>query len=264
MSPASAKKYMHLNEERGAETRPRSYIHSHTAPEKGRQYDVGYATDPWHAYLWSRERKVLDTVFGEFLQKRDVRLLDFACGTGRILCCLEERVTESTGVDVSESMLAEAKRKARRSTLLLDNILESNALAGRKFDLITAFRFFPNAEEELRRKSMATLATLLADDGLLVLNNHQNKWSLRYSISRLLAFRAGEAPPPMLSMRHCRELAGAVGLEIVRVYSVGLLGMPRIHLSRQILSLADRLASGSSVAAGLSEGPVMVCRKKAG
>ena len=124
-----------------------TYSDSHTKPGKGREYDEYYGSDPWARYLWSREQEVLAQALAEFLGARSVRALDFACGTGRICSFLETRVASCSGVDVSEAMLAEARAKLKRTTLHRANLMEASPpFEKESFDLITAFRFFVNAE----------------------------------------------------------------------------------------------------------------------
>ena len=59
-----------------------TYIHSHTAPDKGRAYDQSYRTNPVSGYLWSREQAVLGHILEKWFPSGDADLLDFACGTG--------------------------------------------------------------------------------------------------------------------------------------------------------------------------------------
>src|SRR3974377_642235 len=149
-----------------------SYVLSHMAPEKGATYDAMYVSDPWQRRLWRREQEILSHIVHRLYQGREIRLLDFACGTGRIASILEGQVHSTTGVDVSDSMLAVARSKLTRTRLAQTNLIEDNVLAGEQFNLITAFRFFPNAEPELRKRALGILATLLSPDGYLVFNNH--------------------------------------------------------------------------------------------
>ena len=103
-------------------------------------------------------------------------LLDFACGSGRVLELLEGHVGKATGVDVTESMLEVAADVTERSRLVHADITRSDDLDGEQFDLITAFRFFPNAELDLRHEAMAKLATLLAPGGIPDFQqSHQNR-----------------------------------------------------------------------------------------
>ncbi len=237
-----------------------SYVRSHMAPEKGNAYDAMYLSDPWQRRLWQREQEILSHIIRRFYKGREVRLLDFACGTGRIASVLEGQVHTATGVDVSDSMLEVARSKLSRTRLIKANLTEENVLAGERFNLITAFRFFPNAEPELRESALGVLATLLSDDGYLVFNNHLNKQSMLYGWENVSAWRHGVAGPHVMSNGECLDLLRSKGLEVVRKYPVGLLYVPKVRLPSAVYIGVDRLAACSNVLGGISEGPVFVCR----
>lgn len=240
-----------------------SYVDSHKAAGKGREYDAYYESDPWGRYLWSREQDVLAQALETLFGKREVRALDFACGTGRISSFLETRVASCTGVDVSEAMLAEARGKLSRTTLVCANLLEQSPFAKESFDLITAFRFFVNAEPALRRAALRALAPLLAPDGYLVFNNHQNIDSPYMRVTRAYAGFRGFAAFNVLSIAECRALVAEVGLEIVHVFPVGAFRLPRLNLPRGFYRAADRLASASEVTSRWSISPILVARRRA-
>src|SRR5690606_4357022 len=145
----------------------RDYRSSHLG--EGAGYHERFERHAWRAILWELEREILlDVLARRVPQPRSAPLLDFACGTGRILALLEPHVGEAVGVDVSPSMLAVAEQQVRRATLLRCDLTREPALEGRRFDLITAFRFFPNAEPALRHEAMERLCGLLAPGGLLI------------------------------------------------------------------------------------------------
>lgn len=242
----------------------RSYVTSHTAPGKGRSYDHIYQTDPWHVYMWSSERRVLSTILADFFAGRPAHLLDFACGTGRITAFLEDKVETSTALDVSESMLEVARAKLRRTDLRSCDMLKEDSFPGRRFNLITAFRFFVNAEPELRKAAARALAARLTADGLLVFNNHQNADAPYTRASNGYARLRSLPEGNTLSMAQCRTLMADVGLEIVRVYPVGSLHLPKINLLHAFYRTADRVAGWSSILANHSESPVMVARRMSG
>lgn len=240
-----------------------TYSDSHTQPGKGRQYDEYYGSDPGARYLWSREREVLASALDEFLGGRSVRALDFACGTGRICSFLESRVASQTGVDVSEAMLVEARAKLSRTTLVTANLVESNPFERESFDLITAFRFFVNAEPSLRKAVMRALAPLLKPDGVFIFNDHQNIDSPYWRATRAYADLRGFARFNSLSIAECRALVGDAGLEVVRVYPVGLLRVPKLELPVALQRTADRLANALPIAARWSTSPILVARRRA-
>ncbi|MEX2204937.1 MAG: methyltransferase domain-containing protein [Myxococcota bacterium] len=240
-----------------------TYSDSHTTPGKGRQYDAYYGSDPWARYLWSREQEVLAQALDAFLGGREVRALDFACGTGRICGFLESRVASQSGVDVSEAMLAEARAKLTRTTLVTANLLESSPFEEASFDLITAFRFFVNAEPSLRKSVMRALAKLLRPDGVLIFNDHQNIDSPYWRAARAYADWRGFARFSSLSIAECQVLVGEVGLEIVRVYPVGLLRVPKLELPAFVQRAADRLLGLVPFAARWTTSPILVARRRA-
>jgi SAM-dependent methyltransferase len=244
---------------------PGSYVAHHLDPEKGHQYDERYATDRWLGYVSAREAEVLGHLRHALFGERPVSVLDFACGTGRILATLEEHAASATGVDVSEPMLAEARKKLKRAHLVRANIIEEPVLAGERFDLITAFRFFVNAEPSLRTDALRALRPLLAPDGYLVFNDHHNPRSLRWGYTRLsTAIRHRQPEVNYLPVRECIRLADDAGLEVMSIYSVGLLHLPRVKVLPTLCRLCDRIASHFRPLSAVSECPIFVCRPKTG
>ena len=92
-----------------------SYKESHKYEAKGDEYEAYYQNKAWQKFLWSREQVIILKILEKYFAGRDVHLLDFACGTGRITQFMENRVKTSTGVDVSSSMLTVAKEKLKRT-----------------------------------------------------------------------------------------------------------------------------------------------------
>src|SRR4030042_4977945 len=155
-------------------TKEYSYRDSHNYSTKGAEYETYYQTQRWERFLWSREQEIIKQILEKYYAGRDIHRLDFACGTGRITSFLEEHVKTSTSVDVSASLLAMARKKLKRTEIIEADITVDNVFKGRKFNLITAFRFFVNAEPSLRVAAMQALSKLLSDDGYFVFNNHQS------------------------------------------------------------------------------------------
>jgi len=237
-----------------------TYRDSHKYEGKGAEYESYYG-EPWQKFLWAREQKVLSAILATYFVDRDIHLLDFACGTGRITSFLEQRVTTSTGVDVSDSMLAIARRKLKQTELIEADITADNPLQGRTFNLITAFRFFVNAEPQLRAAAIKALAPLLAEDGYFVFNNHQNygcPWiKLRCWRHRQLGSRGIFN---VMSADQMRELVAGVGLEIVDVRPIGFFHPPKIPISLSLNRAMDGLFGRFKSLAYLSESPIAVCR----
>jgi ubiquinone/menaquinone biosynthesis C-methylase UbiE len=147
-------------------------------------------------------------------------VLDFACGTGRISSFVADLLPGSSlyGIDISENMLAVARANSSNAQYLQ---MESHAaipfFGEKHFDLILAFRFFANADRKLAVNVSADLCRLLSDQGILVVNNHRNFWSLSYLGQRVL----GEKPLGALN-HEIEELFTTQGLHVKERLSLGV------------------------------------------
>lgn len=201
--------------------------------QQARSYDDAvYGPRSYDYWLWCLERVYLLQVLERQFGAKRPRYLDFACGSGRVIVVLEGgRVAESTGIDVSSSMLELARAKLQWSRIVEGDATEDPSLLEGPYDLITAFRFFLNAEDALRARALAVLHEALADDGLLILNIHGNATSLR-GLS-LLARRFRRRPPlgstpRQLSLAGARRLLHRHGFEVTEVSGFGVL-TERLH-----------------------------------
>jgi len=235
-------------------SRSQSYRDSHL--DKGPEYHSGFLENPRRALLWRLEQNLLRRIVRRFLGDRPFDHLDFACGTGRILTLLERYSRSSTGVDVSSSMLAVARTQVQRAELVQGDLTTSDLLAGRRFDLITAFRFFPNAEPELRRDAIRALASRLAPDGILVFNNHRNLSSLPFRLVRLLRGRNERG----MSHEEAQALVAGAGLRILARYHAGVVPEyeTRTLRPRALVTVLETAASHLPLA-DLAEDVLYVC-----
>jgi SAM-dependent methyltransferase len=133
-------------------------------------------------------------------------------------------------------MLAEARRHVRTARLFEVDLTRDSPWPAGSFDLVTAFRFFPNAEPDLRAEALAAIRRLLGPGGRLVFNNHEHLGSLRNRLKRLL-----RRPNPRRGMTHesAMALAAGFGFEVERVYPIGCWPGVR-RLPRQLVPLLTR------------------------
>lgn len=95
--------------------------------------------------------------------------LDFGCGVGRTLLPLARRVPEVVGVDISPSMLREARRNLEEAGFSNCRLILTNELSAgnaQRFDLIHSYIVFQHIP---RRQGMALVRTLLSfleDEGI--------------------------------------------------------------------------------------------------
>ena len=192
------------------------YRQSHL--QRGATYDATIAADPFDAYMAQFERAYLLDAIPRLFPVAKPRYLDFACGTGRITQTVAPLCAEAVGVDVSPSMLAEARIKCPSVRFVEADITKSTADLG-VFDLVTSFRFFGNAQQELRVAVLGALYRLLRPDGYLVINSHRNPQSL----AALLNSLTGGGDHGMdLHYFKLKRLLRASGFEIVHSRPVGV------------------------------------------
>lgn len=234
------------------------YTDRHKA--RGADYDATFSSvvNPYRAMVWRLEQRALNDIVREFLTSGTIAHLDFACGTGRILGHLAEHVATATGVDVSTSMMELAREAAPGTELIEADLTQRDVLGERSFDLITAFRFFPNAEPELRRGVFQVLARHLAPNGVLVFNNHKNRNSVRGRISRLLGRQVTRG-----TMVHAdvEDLAAESGLRIRKTIPLGILPVSdkRLLVPISLLEPLERGVSGLSMLTGVAQDVIYVC-----
>lgn len=194
-------------------------------PDDVDRYVSCYESSTRDRFTWELQQPFLARVVDDLWRERgQVRLLDFACGTGRILSFLEDRVDEADGLDLSPEMASRARAACTRAQVHVGHLGADGTPAAieRDYDLATAFRFFLNVEDEVRKQVLGRLHELLAARrGLLVLNNHGNVMSARH-----LAIRAKPGSGVMrneLGDRELRQLLSQAGFRVREVYGFGIL-----------------------------------------
>jgi SAM-dependent methyltransferase len=150
--------------------------------------DVVYAPDSYSSYVNTRQRAYLRRLVARrFAARRPVQH-DFACGTGRAIRLLDGLVHDAHGYDTSPAMLSKARSAGVRATLHVVTesgpVPEPATVEGPA--LVTVFRLLLNVSDEVRDRAVAFAAAALtdADAGLLVLENHGNRGSLRHLSAR--------------------------------------------------------------------------------
>lgn len=229
-----------------AQGRASDYRISHTVPKKGSTYDEHFRESAWLRHVWREEQRVLAGVIRRHYADRKIAYLDFACGTGRVLEYISQYAETSVGIDVSDEMLQVAERKVTRAEIVRGDLTRDDVLHGRTFNLITAFRFFPNAESSLRREAIQSMVRHLDMNGVLVFNNHENHSSLRYRVARLRGKRW-----PTMSKSDVQHLLSEVGLRIVESHAMGV--FPAVEGHAIVPAIIHRIVDKCTIAVGLGE-----------
>jgi predicted TPR repeat methyltransferase len=191
------------------------YRESHLV--KGADYDEHISDGSFNTFMTEREALLLPKIVADLFPTTPPKYFDFACGTGRITSIVEPLARESWGVDVSASMVAEAAKKCGRTRFVIRDITKQ-ALDEDGFDLATAFRFFGNAQDDLRRAVFVAVSRHLAMGGRFIFNNHRNARSGRALLQRATGRYEDHAD---LDLAKLERLLNASGLQIERLVGIG-------------------------------------------
>lgn len=198
------------------------YRTTHVGPDSwARDYDETlFSSGSFDAAVWQREQRLIDEIMRQHVARRD-DYLDFACGTGRVLAQVESRFAHPVGLDISDTMLAAARRRVLSAKLVQgDATRDRSVLNAQRFDFITAFRFFLNAQPSLRDEAMAFLASALKDaDSRLLFNVHGNRFSTRALVEAKARLMREQFES--MTLQQSVDLAERHGLEVVEWYGIG-------------------------------------------
>lgn len=182
--------------------------------------------------IYEMENQILQKIF-EQIRSTQKSVMDFACGTGRWTSVLERHFKETLGVDVSGQMVAAARKKCSKAEFIVTDITSDNVdsrLDNRKFDVITAFRFYKNAEKPLRRAVTETIPKYLKDNGLFIFDLHLNTFSFMGMLACIIRSLRLYRPLGLtnltvrtISLHAIRKLFKNSPLEIIDYYGMGLL-----------------------------------------
>lgn len=176
-----------------------------------------YQKNSYYSLMWKIEKKYLENFLKE--QDRFNTYLDFACGSGRVIELVENYVVRSVGIDVSSQMLEITSQKVKKSKLVLQDISKEGLKE--KFDLITAYRFFLNAQEDLRHSVVAEFSRSTNDNSVIIVSNQGNKTSFRFFIAllhRIMGKRLNQ-----LSKNEFMDLFAPYGFNLVQYRGIGVL-----------------------------------------
>ena len=215
-------------------------------------YESGeYGAGSYSSGVWQMQQPVLERVVKDFCSTRSgpVRLLDFACGTGRELSVLEPLVAGADGIDISENMVAVARARCARARLVVGDVLAQPGLLHGSYDVISAFRFLLNAEPELCRRILKELRRRLRDGGRLLVNVHGNSRSLRHPaiVWRRWRERGGQTGAMLneMSPGEAKSLLAESGFQIVSQFGFGIMP-PTLYRTplRKAAKAVDRHLAG--------------------
>jgi predicted TPR repeat methyltransferase len=145
---------------------------------------VVFAPDSYASAINKRQRSYLRKLAKRAFPYRRPVQHDFATGTGRAIRLLHGLVREAHGYDTSEAMLSKASELGAFAEL--HHIEATGEIPEPQTSeppaLVTIFRLLLNVEDEVRERAVGFAAKALRnyDAGLLVVENHGNRQSLRH------------------------------------------------------------------------------------
>lgn len=203
--------------------------------QRGKTYDGHLADAPFGAHMNDLERLHLTSIVPRLFPAGIPKYLDFACGTARITQTVAPFAKEAVGVDISPTMLEQARRKCPDVQFIEADLTQVKPEIG-LFDLATSFRFFGNAEPALRSKVLQVLAEMVRPSGYLIINNHRNP----HSLAALLHRATGGPSETDLTYSGLRRILGANGFQIIESHPIGA-WLYRSRMFNQIGKLDDKL-----------------------
>jgi ubiquinone/menaquinone biosynthesis C-methylase UbiE len=126
----------------------------------------------------------------KYLDKDD-SVLDFACGTGAVTLELSGSVKQILAIDISDQMIAMAKKKAIErhfeNVEFLNNSIFDPGLQPGSFDVIVAFNILQFIKEE--NALLERITQLLSGKGIFIqaTDCHNEYWSVMALVMKLLS-----------------------------------------------------------------------------
>lgn len=241
------------------------YRTSHASLGYGKIYQQTYQSG-YYAAQWEHiEKPLLRRIFQRLHLAGNRRYLDFACGTGRILKVGEEVFEEATGVDISTDMAQHARHTCSRATIHAPHDVTQSPLQ-QTFDVISAFRFFLNAEPDLRREVLTAMWEMQKPGGYIVCNSHVNSTSILGLTYRLRNRMVSKHVAATLGIKEFTALLSEMGYEVEEKYAYSFwprLGTRAPNLQELALLMFERLQARIPVMPkGMAQSFILVCRKR--
>lgn len=139
------------------------------------------------------------------------RVLDFGCGVGRLLIPFAEVSSSVVGLDISESMLAEARRNCARFDVTNVELVRSDnelSAATGKFDLVHSAIVLQHIESERGLDIIAHLVGLVGSGGVVAIHVTYGRGYGRCHYGRVIPDPPAYTPPPRTLYRRLRTGLG--------------------------------------------------------
>lgn len=237
------------------------YRMTHQLAGYGVHYDRNYRSG-YYAALWRKIEKPLIEDLLRPIGGPDRNCLDFACGTGRITNVAATFFGEVVGTDISEPMLACARVP---ENVRLRRIDITKKHLGETFDVVTAFRFFLNAEDALKREALLAIHRHLRDRGWLVCNIHMNASSPAGVAYRMVNRIFRRTIQPTLGLDQFTKFLLEAGFAVYDTRAYGYLVRPARFmpgLCEAVIEPTEKISKALKIPARFAQCFVVVARKR--
>ncbi len=223
--------------------------------------------------IYELEKNVL-TDFFRSVNSREKTLMDFACGSGRWTQVLENLFNATTGVDVSDKMIELARAKCQKVDFIVTDITSKNVaprLHDMQFDVITAFRFFKNAQQQLREKAVEQIPQYLKPKGYFIFDLHLNTYSFMGILANIInflrlntLFKIDHLTTKTISLCQIRKLFKNSQFKIVDYYGMGLLPGRSNYtiLPKNLLRRIESFLTGKKLFRNFSYNILIIAKKQ--
>jgi 2-polyprenyl-3-methyl-5-hydroxy-6-metoxy-1,4-benzoquinol methylase len=139
----------------------------------GADWDATFRSGYWD-YLSSIGQMPRYALIAGYVRKfkRHGTVLDAGCGQGVLFDYLDAGSTAYCGFDVSETAIAEARRRAPAVELSVCSVVDYQAASARTFDVIVLNEVLPHVDDPLG--ILDCFIRMLNPDGLVILSLYQN------------------------------------------------------------------------------------------
>lgn len=242
------------------------YRNSHKGQTKGIEYDESFFKSNYKNYIYQWEKKVLT----KFWENHKIKsYLDFACGTGRITSLAIDHVEKIVGVDVSASMLNVGREKYPNIEFIEFDLTKDSSGLGQKFDAVSTFRFFTNAQESLRKEALISLVDIVSENGFFIFNLHMNSKSPFALMARLYEKLFGKREGfNHIDLNYVKDVLKLTDhMEVLAVHSHGFI--PFIREEKEypdlifgLLKTIERIISFVPGYRTMCKYQIVICKKK--